>query len=251
MNKLLLVTNHFSVVVKGLEKKLRNLQYEVKMTDAGFLNITEDDYMSDVIILYLSDEMLDDQTILKELTMVCNKAKYKGCGLIVIGSGKNRKLYFDNAPVLESVVWIDQPVDMKLLTEKLEIVIEENSNRDAKKRLLLVDDDQLYGTMISNWLKKEYIINHVIDGMETISFLTNHKVDMILLDYEMPVVDGPQLLQMLRTHEETHNIPVMFLTGIRDRESIKRVVKLKPEGYILKTAGREEILRILGDFFDK
>ncbi len=252
MNKIVLVTDHFSVVVKGLEKKLTNLRYEVKVTDGGFLKITEDDYGSDAILLYLSDDLLDNHSRIIELTKVCDRIRDSNCGLLVIGRpGKSHELFLKAVPRLKEFVWIDQPVDVNLLSEKLEKEIENSKNRTSKKKVLIVDDDPLYGMMVSNWLKYDYTVSMVTDGMETISFLTNNTVDLILLDYEMPVVDGPKLLQMLRTHPETENIPVMFLTGVRDRESIQRVISLKPEGYILKSAARDEILKILVDFFRK
>ena len=61
----------------------------------------------------------------------------------------------------------------------------------------------------------------------------------------MPVVDGPQVLQMLREEPETANIPVIFLTGVGTKEAVQRVVSLKPDGYVLKTTTKEELLKFL------
>ena len=65
----------------------------------------------------------------------------------------------------------------------------------------------------------------------------------------MPVTSGPQVLEMLRSEEETKNIPVMFLTGKSDKESVMAVVALKPEGYFLKTIGKGELMDKLEEFF--
>ena len=54
---------------------------------------------------------------------------------------------------------------------------------------------------------------------------------------------------MLRSDEETKGIPVMFLTGKSDKESVMAVVALKPEGYFLKTIHKEELLEKLKEFF--
>ena len=67
----------------------------------------------------------------------------------------------------------------------------------------------------------------------------------------MPVTSGPQVLEMLRADEETKAIPVIFLTGKSDRESVMAVLSLKPEGYFLKSIEREELLNNLKDFFLK
>ena len=66
---------------------------------------------------------------------------------------------------------------------------------------------------------------------------------------EMPVTDGPQVLEMLRADDDTKDIPVMFLTGRDDKESVMAVVSLKPEGYFLKTIGKDELLNKLKIYF--
>ena len=86
-------------------------------------------------------------------------------------------------------------------------------------------------------------------GLQAIKWLGKNKVDLILLDHEMPVTNGPQVLEMLRSDEETRNIPVIFLTGKRDKESVMAVVALKPEGYFLKDIKKDELLEKLQEFF--
>jgi CheY-like chemotaxis protein len=125
----------------------------------------------------------------------------------------------------------------------------ENKTEDRKKRILIVDDDPSYAKMVREWIKDVYKVDVVTAGMQAISFLLkvpeDDKVDLILLDYEMPVVDGPQVLQMLRQEEETANIPVIFLTGVSTKEGVQRVMALKPDGYLLKSTTREDLLSFL------
>ncbi len=249
MSRIVLVTNQFSVVVKGLEKRLTELNHDVKLVDKGFLAISEADYRADVLILYLPEAMAEDSKKLKELTMVSEKAAETNCGVILTGAGKDQEPFLKTIPVLKRYPWIRHPIDIDLLSQKIEKESKRAQNAVSQKRILIVDDDPVYSMMVNNWLKDKFIVSTVNDGMETFSFLTNNKVDLILLDYEMPVVDGPQILQMLRAHPETKELPVMFLTGIRDKESIQRVLKFKPEGYILKTATRDEIIKILEEYF--
>ena len=86
-------------------------------------------------------------------------------------------------------------------------------------------------------------------GLQALKFLGKNKVDLILLDHEMPVTSGPKVLEMLRSDDETKDIPVMFLTGKSDKESVMEVVSLKPEGYFLKNITREELLEKLNEYF--
>ena len=86
-------------------------------------------------------------------------------------------------------------------------------------------------------------------GLQAIKWLGKNKADLILLDYEMPITDGPQVLEMLRSDEDTKYIPVMFLTGKGDKESVMSVLSLKPQGYFLKTIDKIELLEKLKEFF--
>ena len=54
---------------------------------------------------------------------------------------------------------------------------------------------------------------------------------------------------MLRSDDETKSIPVMFLTGKSDKESVMAVVALRPEGYFLKNIDKFELLEKLKEFF--
>ncbi|MBO4396249.1 MAG: response regulator [Eubacterium sp.] len=66
-------------------------------------------------------------------------------------------------------------------------------------------------------------------------------MDLILLDYEMPIVDGPQVFEMLKSEEDSKDIPVVFLTGNGTREGVLRVMELGPAGYVLKGATKQEL----------
>jgi len=71
-----------------------------------------------------------------------------------------------------------------------------------------------------------------------------------LLDYEMPICDGRQTLEMLRSEPAFINLPVIFLTGRSDPESVKKVMALKPAGYLLKYLKPAEIKQKIDGFFE-
>ncbi len=250
MSKIVIVTNQFSVVVKGLERKLTDLGHQVKSFAKGFLSLSDHDYETDVLLLYLMEDLLDKPERIHELNVVCDKSGDGGCAVIIIGPGQNRELFLKSVPRLKNFPWVDVPPDMKLLSKEIEKATQ-GTPQSKMKNVLVVDDDPIYGKMVSSWLGETYAVSTLSNGMNTISFVTNNQVDLILLDYEMPVIDGPKILEMLRSHPQTSPIPVIFLTGVRDKESIQRVLDLKPEGYILKSATKAEILKKLADFFEK
>ncbi len=67
----------------------------------------------------------------------------------------------------------------------------------------------------------------------------------------MPVVDGKQVLAMIRSERDFADIPVIFLTGRQDKESIMDVMELKPDGYLLKTMKPFAVRQYIDEFFIK
>ena len=111
-----------------------------------------------------------------------------------------------------------------------------------KHSILLVDDDPVCLRNMMSWLQNFYQVAVAKSGAACLSFLGKAKPDLILLDYEMPLCDGLQTLEMIRSEPEYADIPVMFLTGVSDTEKVREAIKLKPQGYILKNTDRVEFL---------
>ncbi len=111
-----------------------------------------------------------------------------------------------------------------------------------KHSILLVDDDPVCLRNMMSWLQNFYQVAVAKSGAACLSFLGKAKPDLILLDYEMPVCNGLQTLEMIRSEPEYADIPVMFLTGVSDTEKVKEAIMLKPQGYILKNTDRIEFL---------
>ncbi len=113
---------------------------------------------------------------------------------------------------------------------------------DEKKKLLIVDDDGTTLRVLKGMLEHEYDVTIVNSGMNAIKAIGKKRPDLILLDYEMPVCDGRQTLEMLRADEESKHIPVVFLTGVNDRAHIEAVLSLRPAGYLLKPPDKKMIV---------
>lgn len=60
----------------------------------------------------------------------------------------------------------------------------------------------------------------VTSGAQAMMYVADNQPDLILLDYEMPVTSGPQVLEMLRSEPKTAKIPVIFLTGKGGRDKL-------------------------------
>lgn len=127
----------------------------------------------------------------------------------------------------------------------------QNNEEPEQKKILIVDDSAVARQAMKQLFDKDYEVLLASSGMATIRSLILDKPDLILLDYEMPVCDGKQVLEMIRAENEFASIPVIFLTGSVDRERIKKILPLKPAGYLLKTLPPQEIKENIDGFFRK
>ena len=102
------------------------------------------------------------------------------------------------------------------------------------KRILAVDDSGILLRSVKAALENQYEVMVANSGMAAIKQAKKKLPDLILLDYEMPEWDGRKTLEEIRKDEELKDIPVVFLTAVRERENITAVLKLRPSGYLLK-----------------
>ncbi|GFI22277.1 sensor histidine kinase TodS [Lachnospiraceae bacterium] len=120
-----------------------------------------------------------------------------------------------------------------------------------KKKVLVVDDSEFMLRALNDLLSSDYEVTTAKSGMSAIRSITLEKPDLVLLDYEMPVCNGSQVLQMIRSEKELADLPVIFLTSKVDKESVSKVIALKPEGYLSKSISPENVKREVDHFFEK
>ena len=127
----------------------------------------------------------------------------------------------------------------------------EKTEISHKKKVLVVDDSDFMLKAMSDLLREDYEVLTAKSGMSAIRGITLDRPDLILLDYEMPVCDGSQVLGMIRSEKEFADIPVIFLTSKVDKESVSKVIALKPEGYLSKSMPPETVKKEVDHFFEK
>lgn len=118
-----------------------------------------------------------------------------------------------------------------------------------KKHILVVDDNTMMLKTIKESLRENYEVATAISGKVALKFLENRTVDLILLDYEMPVESGPQVLEKLRANDATKDIPVIFLTGVKEESKIRKVLSMKPQGYLLKPIEHDKLIAAINKQF--
>ena len=100
-------------------------------------------------------------------------------------------------------------------------------------------------------LEKTYDVSVATSGKMAITQAKKKRPDLILLDYEMPEMNGKQVLQKLRDQEEYADIPVVFLTSMDTREIVIQLLALQPAGYILKPVDSQMLVERIEDIIGK
>ncbi|USF30601.1 hemerythrin domain-containing protein [Clostridium sp. MD294] len=131
------------------------------------------------------------------------------------------------------------------------LVEKEMEERTSKPKVLVVDDSATIRQGMKELLSEDYAVSLAKSGLSAIRAITLDKPDLVLLDYEMPICNGKQILEMLRSEEEFADVPVVFLTSKTDHESVEKVIALKPEGYLSKYLKLTEIKKKIDDYFKK
>ncbi|MCI8798806.1 response regulator [Acetatifactor muris] len=144
------------------------------------------------------------------------------------------------------------PLKAANVMDEIQKYLRENEKEKAgKKKILVVDDSAVVLQFMKELFDKDYEITQAQSGVAAIRCITLDKPDLVLLDYEMPICDGKQVLEMIRAEEAFVDIPVIFLTGTVDKERLQQLLPLKPAGYLLKTTPPQEIKGFISDFFKK
>ncbi len=245
-NKILVVAEKETFLVRVLIKKIQEAEIDVAYVPYN-VNAIHDQWESaslitcymdtgervpDDVIRFLSDKMMDDS---KQIILI----------------GDKTDLTYAKKALQASLVYkeFERPLDNAEYLKTVSEIFNKIEAGEFRKSILVVDDDASYLGLVREWLREKYRVSMVTSGLQAIKWLGKNKADLILLDHEMPVTTGPQILEMLRSDEETKRIPVIFLTGKSDKESVMQVVALKPEGYFLKNIDRKELMNKLDEFF--
>jgi len=123
--------------------------------------------------------------------------------------------------------------------------------RSGRKTVMLVDDSPLHLRAMNEIMKKKYDVQLANSGMKALTMLGQKLPDIIFLDYDMPVCDGKMTFQMIKELDEAKNIPVIFLTGVSDKEHINSVLSLRPAGYLLKPVNMDRIEHTIQEILGK
>ena len=124
-------------------------------------------------------------------------------------------------------------------------------NRQPAPTILCIDDDPDVSGAIERRLSKYDVhLIRAFHGMHGYAEALAHKPDLIVMDLAMPSGDGATILECLRRNRQTAGIPVIVLTGMRDRRLRHKLLNLGASQFLRKPILLDELTHELGRFVD-
>lgn len=243
----MIISHGSAFMTNALVNSLKKTGFVTFVVEPDIKQIGQRRKDTDIYLLYAGEFIFEAADVLVYLKDVCAEEEKPLC---IVGYDKELTEIRNTVPAQYISRDFKRPFDMKDLTSALVSLAEADEERKKGRHILLVDDDPTFLKMMQDWLSMKYNITSVRSGMQAITYIANHKPDLILLDYDMPITPGPQVMEMIRSEHNAAEIPIIFLTGKSDRESVMTVMALKPQGYLLKTMGKEEIVEAVDHFFE-
>lgn len=115
--------------------------------------------------------------------------------------------------------------------------------------ILYIEDDLAILNEMKRILESFFIVSIATNGQEAMSIFKKNKIDIIISDINMPVMDGIEFLHILR--EENEHTPFIFVTAKSDLNRILEAIKLDIDGYILKPLDIRNLFEIINKIIDK
>jgi len=138
------------------------------------------------------------------------------------------------APPAPYVPSLDFTMEMELLGEPV-APEDDVTGRGRGAKVLLVEDEESLRRVMKDLLERDgYIVAEAKDGVQALDQVDRHAPDIIVLDLNLPGLDGYSVLQQLRSRPATRGIPVMVLTAKGDEDNEVRVFELGADDFITK-----------------
>lgn len=244
--RVLLIGDKKSFMVNAIAKGLKDEGFDVLQVLPEVNDISSNIDYSTIWVLYLDSNVGD---MFEQLTYIKDSIIGQKLYFFLIGNDDEIEVAQETLPEELIKEIFTRPLNVTVLAASLEKAVDDENKQAERKKILIIDDNPTTLHALQNLLEQNYRVFIASSGMNGISFLVKQEVDLILLDYEMPVADGPKVLEMLHQDGKLSMVPVMFLTGKSDKDSVLKAASLKPVKYLLKSLPPKQLLDEIDQFF--
>jgi len=116
--------------------------------------------------------------------------------------------------------------------------------------ILVVEDSPTMRQLISFAMKRvpDSRVIEATDGVDALKKLSSEKIDLILADINMPVMDGLKLVSLVRGNSAFKDIPIIIVTTEGAEEDRKRAIAIGANAYLPKPIQTQELLKLVTSF---
>lgn len=263
MKKKILITGNGTSLLENDTRTLLARIFDINICppNGNLIKKTMMKFMPQVIVFCLGNDMFPNMSL---YPLFEQYSSAKDIPVIIVGTRYNCTTFINTVqnampfdilhspvaaePLKQTILRAIGTVEPEFSIDMMDDLLASTTN-NVRKRILIIDDDVKILKLISMYLKDDYDVSIARNGQIAMKYLDNNTPDLILLDYIMPDEDGPTVLSYIRSHPMCFATPVFFLTGVSDKESVRKVLGLNVQGYLLKPVSKKELLERIEEFF--
>lgn len=238
--KMMIITDNHTFMINSIAAHLEKSGIPVRIADIKSI-MTLDLKLPEYVFLQAEDYPEGDAALFQK---ICLKCREDGSKVILMGYDGAIDLLKTRTGSVYITEELHRPLDVSAACEKMYDIIVPSKRRNSgvRRSVMAVDDSGTMLRTILSWLEDRYEVTLVNSAAKALILLHTKRPDVILLDYEMPVLSGAELFARIKNDPGLEKIPVIFLTAKDDGDTVRKVLSLNPAGYILKTETGEQLI---------
>ena len=138
--------------------------------------------------------------------------------------------------------YLVKPVSKDTLINKVNEVYESRRAKDNRKTVLLIDDDLPYLKQLNTMLNENYNVIMINSAKLALNYLMKNTPDVIVLDYQMPLYNGANVMNMIQKNHIGRPIPIIILSGALDRDALQECYVYNPAACLAKPVTKEILI---------
>ncbi len=101
--------------------------------------------------------------------------------------------------------------------------------------ILVVDDNEMNRDVLARRLRRQnYTVDVAVDGEQAVEMLNTTQFHLVLLDLQMPKMNGYEVLEYIKNNEKLRDTPVIMITAVDDLDSVVRCIEMGADDYLFK-----------------
>lgn len=203
-------------------------------------------YPVDLILLDVEMPLMDGFATLEHLRNVEECINVP----VILVTGHKDKATIINSCLMGVDGYLIKPVEKDTLINKVNEVYESRRAKDNRLTVLLIDDDLPYLKQLNTMLNDSYNVVMINSAKLALNYLMKNTPDVIILDYQMPLYNGANVMNMIQKNHIGRPIPIIILSGALDRDALQECYAYKPAACLAKPVTREVLIENIEKVLD-